>query len=94
MPVGVHRLRTTTLDKLTRAGLSEISGQKNVRGTSRDNTGLNIRDIHPVPGKKLKFLTPLEIESGPPGWKAGTLPTKPRRRDGPIRNLEYKNYRI
>ena len=28
--------------------------------------------------QKLKFLTPPGIEPGPPGWKAGTLPTMPR----------------
>ena len=35
---------------------------------------------HPIPGQKLKFLTPPGIEPGPPSWKAGTLPTTPRRR--------------
>ena len=29
-------------------------------------------ETHPVPGMKLKFLTPPGIEPGPPGWKAGT----------------------
>ena len=36
------------------------------------------KDTHPIPGKKLKFLIPPGIEPGPPGWKAGTLPTPPR----------------
>ena len=38
------------------------------------------KDTHPIPGQKLKFRTPPEIEPGPPGWKAGTLPTTPWRR--------------
>ena len=32
---------------------------------------------HPIPGQKLKFLAPPGVESRPPGWKAGTLPTTP-----------------
>ena len=35
-----------------------------VRASARDNTGQNTtKDTHPIPGQKLKFLTP-------PGWKA------------------------
>ena len=37
-------------------------------------------DTYPIPGQKLKFLTPPEIESGPPSWKAEIIPTTPRRR--------------
>ena len=40
--------------------------------TTQDRTQTN--DIHPIPGQKLKFLTPPGIEPGLPGWKAGTLP--------------------
>ena len=55
-------------------------GEHNVRASAEDNTGQNTKDTHPIPGQKLKFLTPPGIEPGPPGWKAGTLPTTPRRR--------------
>ena len=54
--------------------------QHNVRASAEDNTGQNTKDTHPIPGQKLKFLTPSGIEPGPPGWKAGTLPTTPRPR--------------
>ena len=57
-----------------------MCGQQNVRTTDRDNTGQNTaKHIHPVPGYELKFLTPPEIELGPPDWKAGALPTMPLR---------------
>ena len=54
----------------------------NVSVSAENNTGQNTDKghTHPIPGKKLKFLTPPGIEPGPPGWKAGTLPTTPRRR--------------
>ena len=45
--------------------------------TTQDRT--QTKDTHPIPGQKLKFLTPPGIEPGPPGWKAGTLPATPRR---------------
>ena len=48
--------------------------QHDVRGRTQT------KDTHAIPGQKLKFLTPPGIEPGPPGWKAGTLPTTPRRR--------------
>ena len=38
------------------------------------------KDTHPIPGQKLKFLTPPGIKPGPPDWKAGTLLTTPWRR--------------
>ena len=38
------------------------------------------KNTHPIPGQKLKFLTPQGIKLGPAGWKAGTLPPTPRRR--------------
>ena len=60
-------------------------GQHNVRALVEDNTGENTKDTHPIPGQKLKFLTPPGIEPDPLGWKTGTLPTTPRRRIG----LEY-----
>ena len=53
-----------------------MCGQHNVRAYAEDNTGQNRKDTHPIPGQKLKFLTP-------PGWKAGTLPTTPRRQIKP-----------
>ena len=57
-----------------------MCGQHNVRASAEDNTGQNTKDTHPIPGQKLKFLTPPGIEPGPPGLKAGTLPTTPWRR--------------
>ena len=56
-----------------------MCGQHNIRASTEDNTGQNTKDTHPIPGQELKFLTPPGIEPGPPGWKAGTLPTTPRR---------------
>ena len=57
-----------------------MCGQHNVRASAEDNTGQNTKDTHPIPGQKLKFLNPPEIEPGPPGWKAGTVQITPRRR--------------
>ena len=57
-----------------------MCGQYNVRATAGDNTEQNTKNTHPIPGQKLKFLTPPGIEPGPPGWKAETLPITPRRR--------------
>ena len=78
---GSSRLWTRTLDRYTRAGLpgcviSTMSGPPPETTQNRIQTN----NTHPVPGQKLKFLTPPEIEPGPPGWKAGTLPTTSRRR--------------
>ena len=57
-----------------------MCGLHNVRTSAEDNTGQNTKNTHPITGQKLKFLTPPGIEPGLPGWKAGTLPTTPRRR--------------
>ena len=81
MPVGVsNSLWTRILDRYTRVGLPEcvviMSGPPSK--TTQDRT--QTKDTHPIPGQKLKFLTPAETEPGPPGFKAGTLPTTPRRR--------------
>ena len=46
--------------------------------TTQERT--QIEDTLPIPGEKLKFLIPPGIEPGPSGWKAGNLPTTPRRR--------------
>ena len=57
-----------------------MCGQHNVRasaGDTQDRTQTN--DTHPIPGQKLKYLTKPGIEPGPPGWRAGTLPTTQRR---------------
>ena len=72
MPVGVSNcLWTRTLDRYTRAGLlecvvSKISGPPPV--TAQDRT----QRTYPIPGQ--------EMDPGPQGSKAGTLPTT--RRDG------------
>ena len=49
-----------------------MRGQQIVRATAADNSGQNSDKghTHTVPG----------IEPVPPGWKAGILPTMPRRR--------------
>ena len=71
---------TRTLDRYTRAGLPEcvvstMTGPPPKTAQVRTQT----KDTHPVPGYVLKFLTQPGMEPGPPGWKAGTLPTTPRR---------------
>ena len=38
--------------------------------TIQDRT--QTKDTHPVPGYKLKFLIPPDIESESPSWKTGT----------------------
>ena len=58
-----------------------MCGQHNVRESVGDNTAQNTDKVHtpnPRTYGKLKFLSPPGIEPGPPGWKAGTLPTTPR----------------
>ena len=52
-----------------------MCGKHNVRASAGDNTGQNANDTHPLTGHKLKFLAPLGIEPGPPGWKERILPT-------------------
>ena len=77
---GSNNLLTRILDRYTRAGLPECVVSSNVRASVGDHTGQNTKGTHPIPGQKLKLLTSPGIEPGPPGWKAGTLPTTPRRR--------------
>ena len=62
-----------------------MCGQHNVRASAGDRAGQNRKGTHPIPGQKLKFLTPPGIEPGPPSWKAGTLPTTPTATDS-LRN--------
>ena len=60
-----------------------MCGHHNVRATAEDNTGQNTDKGHtPSPRIGIKIPDPAGggIEPGPPGWKAGTLPTTPRRR--------------
>ena len=45
-----------------------MCGQHNVRASAGNNTGQNTKDTHPIPGQKLKFLTPRESN---PGRRAG-----------------------
>ena len=35
-----------------------MCGQHYVRTSAEDNTRQNTKDTHPIPGQKLKFLTP------------------------------------
>ena len=58
-----------------------MCGQHYVRAFDGDSTGQNTDKGHtPNPRIGIKTSDPQGIESGPPGWKAGTLPTTPRRR--------------
>ena len=79
---GSNSLWTRTLDirHIHKGRPPWMCGQHNVRASTGDNTGQNTKDTHPIPGQKLKFLTSPGIEPGPPGWKAESLPTTPRRR--------------
>ena len=45
--------------------------------TTHDST--QTKGKYPVPGYELKFLTSPGTKPGPPGWKAVTLTTTPRR---------------
>ena len=78
---GSNSLWARTLDRYTRAGLPECQ-VSTMAGpppeTTKDRT--QTKDTHPLPGQKLKFLTPPGIEPGSLGWKAGTLTTMPQRR--------------
>ena len=82
-----------------------MCGQHNVSASAGNNTDrTQTKDAHPIPGQKLKFMTPPGIESGLPGWKAVTLPTMPRRRIFPniymneiqqrLTNVIYCTYRL
>ena len=78
---GSNSLWTRTLDSYTRASLpayvaSTMPGPPPETIQDRAQT----KDTHSIPGQKLKFRAPLGIEPGPPGWKAGVIPTTPRRR--------------
>ena len=83
-----NSLLTRTLGRYTRAGLPECVFST-MSGPPPKITGQNTKDTHPILGQKLKFLTPLGIEPGPPVWKVGTLPTTPRRRIN-FRNIHLK----
>ena len=73
MPVGQMPVGGATVSGPEHKGRPPwMCGQHNVRASAKDNTGQN---AHPIPGQKLKFLTPPGIEPGPLGWKARTLPT-------------------
>ena len=78
---GSNRRWTRILDKNIMANLPEYV-VSTILGpppeTIQDRT--RIKDTHPVPEYKLKFLNSSRIKPGPLGWKAETLPTTPRRR--------------
>ena len=82
MPVGEQQSLEQNTGQIQKGGPPWICGQHNVRASAEVNTGQNTDKghTHPIPGQKLKFLTPPGIKPGPPGWKAGTLPTTSRRR--------------
>ena len=69
-----------TLDTYTKAGLPECVVDT-MPGPPPETTEDRTQTmIHRVPGYKLKFLTPLGIESEPTSLKVGTLPTTPPRK--------------
>ena len=77
---GSNRLWSRTLDKHN-SGPPSMCARHKIRATAeitQDRT--QTKDTCTIPGEKLKFLTPPGIELGPPGWKAGTLPSTPRLR--------------
>ena len=76
---GSYSLWTRTLDRYTRAGLPECV-VSTMAGPPPETTYDRTQRKHTQSQDKLKFLIPPGIEPGPPGWKAGTLPTTPRRR--------------
>ena len=85
MPVGQMPVEGATVfgpeyytDTQGRASLHVWSAQWPLPETTKDRTPT--KDTLPIPGQKLKFLIPPRIKPGPPDWKAGTLPTTPRRR--------------
>ena len=86
---GSNSLWTRTLDRYTWAGLPECV-VSTMSGSPPKTTHIRTQTkvTHPIPGQKLKYLTPSGIEPGPPGWKAGTLPTTPQRR---IKNVKSTN---
>ena len=95
MPVGRATVFGPEHQTYTRAGLPEcvvstMSGPP--PKTMQDRT--QTKDTHPIPGQKLKFLTPPGIEPGMPGWKAGTLSTMPRRRITTSYNYLYYMHKI
>ena len=69
-----------------------MCGQLNVRASAEDNTGQNTDKGHtPNPRTEIKIPDPPGNEPGPPGWKAGTLPTTPLRR---IKNIYLNRYNV
>ena len=91
---GSNSLWTRTLDRYTRAGLPEMYGQHNGRASAEDNTGQNTDNGHtPNPRTEIKIPDPAGNRTRV--WKAGTLPTTPRRRiDLILANQSLNNYNI
>ena len=56
-----------------------MCGKHNVRASAGDSTEQNIDEGH-TPNLRIGIIIPDPpgIEPGPPGWKAGTLPTTQR----------------
>ena len=64
MPVEGAKIVEQNTRQIHKGGPPWMYGQQNVRFTARDNTGQNIKDTHPVPEQKLKFLTSRERNAG------------------------------
>ena len=64
MPVGRVQTIDQNSSQIHKAELPEICDQQNVRATARGNTWQNTKGTLPIPGQKLKFLTPPGIEPG------------------------------
>ena len=83
MPVGSNSLGTRTLDRYMRVGLHECvlsTMSWSPPETTQDRT--QTKDIQPIPGEKLKFLTPPGIEPGLRVGRQGLY--RPRHGDGLI----------
>ena len=80
LPVGEQQPLDQNTRQIDKGGPPWMCGQHNARASAEDNIRQNTKYTLPIPGQKLKFFTSQGIEPGPPGLKAGTLPTMLRRR--------------
>ena len=77
---GSNNLWTRTLDRYTRADLTEcVVSTMSVPPPKSTQDRTQAKNTHTIPGQKLKCLTSPRIQPRPPGCKTGTLQTTPRR---------------
>ena len=68
---GSNSFWTRTLDCVHKGGLPEcVVSTMSVPPPKTTQDRTQTKDTHPIPGQKLKFLTPPGIGPRPPGWKA------------------------